>query len=106
MAGFFGRQASKIQKAATPQTGFWSSLGQMASRVGQGVLQYNLRKMDPAQPGTPPYLPPQMPPPSSQSALPLISTPPQTKSKKMANTTTIILIAGGALILFGGFLRK
>ena len=99
--GFFGTTASKIQRAATPQTGFWATLGQTATRIGTGVLQYQAaKKFQSRQPGMPPYLPPPFPPPATQSNLPEVATRPQTTAKNGANMMTILLVAGAGLLLF------
>ena len=54
MAGFFGNVASKVQRAATPKTGFWGSIAKLGEVAAGGVLQYNLAKQQQAQPGSPP----------------------------------------------------
>lgn len=100
--GFFSNIASNVQRAATPQTGFWSSIAQIGTAAAGGVLQYNLAKMQqPAgRPGTPPYFPPLFPPPSTQSNIPEVATRPQTRAKNGANGMVILLVAGAGLLLF------
>ena len=102
MAGFFGNVASKVQRAATPKTGFWSSIAQLGTSVAGGVLQYKLGKQQQPQPGSPPYIPLPFPPPRSQSKVPPAGgTPPQAGGAKMANMTMILLLAAGAFFVFG-----
>ena len=102
MAGFFGNVASKVQRAATPKTGFWGSIAKLGGVAAGGVLQYNLAKQQQAQPGLPPYLPPPFPPPYTQSQVPKAGSPtPQAGGAKMANMTMILLLAAGAFFVFG-----
>jgi len=102
MAGFFGRVASNIQRAATPKTGFWGSIAQTVGKVAGGVLQYQIGKQQQPMPGMPPYLPPPFPPPFTQSQLPPVGgPPPQAGGAKMANMTMILLLAAGAFFVFG-----
>ena len=102
MAGFFGNVASKVQRAATPKTGFWGSIAKLGEVAAGGVLQYNLAKQQQAQPGSPPYIPIQFPPPFTQSQLPPVAgTPPQAGGAKAANMTLILLLAAGAFFVFG-----
>ena len=102
MAGFFGNVASKVQRAATPKTGFWGSIAKLGEVAAGGVLQYNLAKQQQAQPGSPPYIPIQFPPAYSQSQLPPVGGPaPQAGGAKAANMTMILLLAAGAFFVFG-----
>ena len=105
MAGFFGNVASKVQRAATPKTGFWGSITQLGTAVAGGVLQYKLGKQQQPQmasPGMPPYNPFPFPPPSTQSQLPPVAgPPPQAGGAKAANMTMILLLAAGAFFVFG-----
>ena len=102
MAGFFGNVASKVQRAATPKTGFWGSIAKLGEVAAGGVLQYKLGKQQQAQPGSPPYIPLPFPPPWSQSTVPPAGgTPPQAGGAKAANMTMILLLAAGALFVFG-----
>ena len=102
MAGFFGNVASKVQRAATPKTGFWGSIAKLGEVAAGGVLQYKLGKQQQAQPGSPPYIPIPFPPPYTQSILPPVRAPlPQAGGAKAANMTMILLLAAGAFFVFG-----
>ena len=102
MAGFFGNVASKVQRAATPNTGFWGSIAKLGEAAAGGVLQYKLAKQQQAQPGSPPYLPIPFPPPYTQSILPPVRAPlPQAGGAKTATMTMLLLLAAGAFFVFG-----
>ena len=97
-----GKAPGKVQRAATPKTGFWGSLAKMGTQMAGGVLQYKLAKQQQAQPGSPPYIPLPFPPPWSQSIVPPAGgTPPQAGGAKAANMTMILLLAAGAFFVFG-----
>ena len=97
-----GTAPGKVQRAATPKTGFWGSIAKIGQTVAGGVLQYKLGKQQQPQPGLPPYIPLPFPPPRSQSKLPPAgATPPQAGGGKAANMTMILLLAAGALFVFG-----
>ncbi len=97
-----GTAPGKVQRAATPKTGFWSSIAQIGTAAAGGVLQYKLAKQQQSQPGSPPYIPIAFPPPSTQSKIPPVGGPaPQAGGAKMANMTMILLLAAGAFFVFG-----